>query len=87
MLRIFDHIRRPVVEDLKSAEAHIALLNIYPAVGDNVPERFCLCGVFDFQLVDKQSDGYEIAVGQGGGYVVNLSRHIVHTFNKVLDGH
>ena len=51
------------------------------------PSGFCLCGVFDFQLVDKQSDGYEIAVGQGGGYVVNLSRHIVHTFNKVLDGH
>ena len=89
MLEVFHHIRRPVVEYLEPSELHIALLNIYPAVGDDVSDRREVRLVLYFQLVDKEPDRHEIAVRQprGNARVILGDAFALHSGDKVLYRH
>ena len=55
VFKILHHIGRPVIEYLESAELDLALLNIYPAVGNDIAHGSEFCFVFYFQFVDEES--------------------------------
>ena len=38
MLQIFDHIRRPVVVDLETAQHHVTVMDVDPAVGNDIAD-------------------------------------------------
>ena len=88
ILRVFYKIGRPVIENLNSAELNANILNINPAVGNDVAESFYACFVFEVELIEKKTNGYKISVRQAFGNFSGSGGHIVaHTCNKVFDGH
>ena len=87
MLRVLHQIGRPVVEDLNAAQLHIRILYVDPAVGHDVPQRFQLRLVFQIQTIHQQAHGDEVPVGQTGGDLLHVGRHVVHACNQILEGH
>ena len=87
VLRILDQIGRPVVENLDATQLHVRVLNVDPAVGHDVPQRFQLRFVFQVQPVHQQAHGDKIPVGQTGGDLLYVRRNVVHACDQILDRH
>ena len=89
ILRLFHHIRRPVVEYLYSAKLHALILNIYPAVRDDIAESCFICFIFKVELIDQQTNGNKVTVWQTFGYLYDGIARLcaVHAEDKVFDRH
>ena len=89
VFEIVHHIRRPVVEYLEPAHADIALLDIYPAIRNNVAHRLFCRFVFDLQFIDKHADSHVIAVRKVKRDIAHLRGDFgaVHPGDKILYRH
>ena len=66
---ILDEVGAPVVEDLETTDLVTGILHVDPAIGHDgrVAERGDVGGVLEAHVLDEQSDGDEITVGQTVG--------------------
>ena len=99
---ILDKVGAPVVEDLETTDLVTGILHVDPAIGHDgrVAERGDVGGVLEAHVLDEQSDGDEITVGQAVGDVghvlrdrrrrrfgVIVMRRRIDGVDEVLDGH
>ena len=77
MLGVFHHVRRPVVEYLNSAEFYVSVLNVYPAIGNDIVKSFYLSFVFNFEFIEQKTYGDEISVRKFGCDAVNVVARLV----------
>ena len=89
ILRLFHHIRRPVVEYLYSAKLYALILNVYSAVRDDIAESCFICFIFKVELIDQQTNGNKVTVWQTLGYLYDGIARLcaVHAEDKVFDRH
>ena len=87
MFQVFDHVRRPVVVDLKPSQLDGFVVDIDPAVGNDITNRFHFCLIFQVQLRNQNPKGAVIPVRKPCGDLGSSFRHIVHAPYQIFDRH
>ena len=89
MFGVLRHVGRPIIENLYPPQADIPILNIYPAIGNNIPERLYLRLIPHFQLIQKQPHRNEIPIRKFGCDAICVARNmfLADCFNEILYRH
>ena len=84
---LLDHIRRPVVVDLKAPHMYALIVNIDPVIGHDIAHGLGFGFIFKVQVRDQHADGHVVAVRQTGCDRGDILRNIIHALDQILDRH
>ncbi len=87
ILYILDHIRRPVIVNLESAHFYLAVLNIDPAVGHDIPHGLDVGFILQVQLLHQNAERHVVAVRQSLRDVQFLLGDVIHADDQILERH
>ena len=87
MLEIDNHVRRPVVVNLETAELYVAVMDINPVVRNDVADGFDLGLVFQIELAHQNAQCAVITVRKSCRNFGFFFRNVVHTADEIADRH
>lgn len=87
MLEIDNHVRRPVVVNLETAELYVAVMDINPVVRNDVADGFDLGLIFQIELAHQNAQCAVITVRKSCRNFGFFFRNVVHTADEIADRH